>query len=113
MFGVTHCGSCSILVPEILGKVSQVDHAIATQYKTVLNQVLQFARIPRVIVTHEQLHDGLVNSPNRFALLGIEALDEIFHEIGYVFFSLVQGRNRQPNNRKPEIEVIAKFTSTD
>ena len=62
------------------GKVTEFDHASATEYEGLFDDVLQLADVSRIFVIHQAGQDGIGNASNVLALKSVELGDEVVNQ---------------------------------
>src|ERR1700751_471511 len=81
-------------------------------YRT-LNEVLQFAHVPRPSVSHQSLHCGWGNGLDISLHTSCVFLDVVPHEHGNIFLPLAQRRNKQRKYMQAVVEVTAELARLD
>lgn len=98
---------------QIRGEILGTDVAGLAENKCVLNDILKFTNIPRVVVVQQNLQGRVSKPGDMFALYPVKVLDKVVDEKGYVLPSLPEGRDIDGDHIEPIVEVFPKFTRLD
>ena len=82
---------------------------IGTQGVRALEDVFQFAYIPREVILHQCRHRVWSNAVHMTSKPAIQPSHEVHCQNRNVFFDLTQGWRLNPDHIQPEKEILAKF----
>ena len=94
-------------------QVIQLDHAAPAEDERLLDDVLQFTDISRIVMFHEPCHDFIGNARDVLALQVVELRDQVVDQQGNVFAALLKARQFQMDHADAIVQVVAERAGLD
>ena len=98
---------------QVCGETFGTDVAGFAQNKGVLNDILEFTNISRVVVIQQDFQGWVSEPGNASALDLVKPFQKVVNEEGDVLRSLSQGRDIDGDHIEPIVEVFPKFARPD
>lgn len=106
-------GSLGMVPDEVGGQVAGFDQAAADEDKGVLDDILQFPDVARIVVLHEDLEGGFGAAGDILVLAAIELGDEVLDQERDILAAVAEGGDLDIDDVDAVVEVFAKCTGLD